>query len=142
MPDMEDVKDDVLSEAESAIEFLANVHAAEAWSTPTDQDLDDFGEVYIIADFGGEIAVNGDYYPDYDKIPPVPRGFVFTRRGGRVPTTEEEISLEHVIDLVARELGLREVVVGEILQEEYGELIYRSIDGETEFYVPKGKGDE
>ena len=135
--------EDITSEIENTIEFMANVQAAMAWSTPSDEEED--GAI-IVADFGGEIAVNGDWeglpgvkLPEPYKMD----GYRLSNRGGRVPTTEEEISMDFVIEAVARELKVNKDRVRRAARQAgyEGDYVYTSVGGETEVWVPEDVDD-
>lgn len=131
---------EVSSALESAVDDLANQRAAEAWSTPGNQMLDDLGaeedEVWIEAEFGDWIAVNGDLVLPGRPGKKKPGGYVLTDRGGRVPTTEEEVQVGFAVEKVARDLKISEDVVQAVAdQEGMGEYVYTSVSGDVDVWV-------
>jgi hypothetical protein len=131
---------DVTSALESAVDDLANQRAAEAWSTPGNQMLDDLGaeedEVWVEAEFGDWIAVNGDLVLPGRPGKKKPGGYVSTDRGGRVPTTEEEVQVGFAVEKVARDLKISEDVVQAVAdQEGMEEYVYTSVSGDVDVWV-------
>lgn len=56
--------------------------------------------------------------------------------GGRVPTSEEEVQMDHVISSVAKQLGISEARVKAVAKAEgYGEHAYWSSSGDTELWA-------
>jgi hypothetical protein len=142
--DIEELESDLSSAIDRMIEKLANASAAQSWSHTEEHD------VYIIADFDGEIAVNGELIINRP-IPPVPPGFVRTHDGGRIPTTEEEISLDHVVSGVLADpefekYGKEDLaeILNRVLEQKYPgkNLAYTSVSGETEVYRKKDSDEE
>ena len=132
-----DLYDDISSALESAIEELANMNAAEAWSTPPDDLVDRYGEVWIIAEFGGQYAVNGESVLDGEEIPREPEGYERTREGGDVPAVEGYAYIDTVVDVVARKHNFREEDVRAVAEKEgYEEEIPWGVSGNTEVWAP------
>ena len=119
---------------EETIGDTANAHAAEAWSTPTDEIMEEFGgDVIVVAQFGDRLAVNGDIVGE---LPPVPEGYRITRYGGDIPSIEEEVSVDHAINAVARETKSPIRTVQRVAESEgYGELVYVGVGGDSEVYA-------
>jgi hypothetical protein len=141
-PTADEIRDDVLRKAETVIENLANDNAASAWSTPSDDMIEEFGDVYVVANFGDSVAVNGEISMPGEAR--ALRGWEQTDRGGRVPSTEEEVEVETVADIVARDLSydmkrkIPKELVEDILRDEHGDRDHISwtVSGETEVYAP------
>lgn len=143
-PSTEDeIRDDVVKMAEGVIENMANDSAAGAWSTPHDDDIDQFGDVYVVAYFGDSVGVNGNLVLPGDVN--VPRGWEETDRGGRMPSEEEEIDLRSVAEVVAKDLSydmkreIQQDMVLKILKDEYSsnrDYGYTTVSGEVEIWAP------
>lgn len=125
-------KDDVLgysdirSALEEQVQTSADMSAAMAWSTVDDSTRDRLGRdgfdpdtVVGVAEFGDAVAIDGD--PTDKTLASVEAeleadDYEETDRGGRIPTTEEHVSPEHIIRHVAKEMGLDEDVVADAAQ--------------------------
>jgi hypothetical protein len=110
--------DDIRTALEEMIERMADQSSAAAWSTLGDQmkgDLEEAGfdsaSAVGVAEFGDAIAVNGDVS---DKTlasveSELERdGYELTDFGGRIPNDEAEVSTEHVVHAVTKELDRSE----------------------------------
>jgi len=143
--ELTDLGDEVRKALEEEIEYLANVDAAMAWSTPGD-DMEGYGkdveEVWIEAEFGDALAINGDPVIKGEQEPKMPKGFELSDQGGRIPTTEQEIPLETLVGSVAQRLGVSEDAVQEVADwVGYKQYVYASVSGDSDIYV-KRKGKE
>jgi hypothetical protein len=129
----ESFKDDVLgysdirSNLEKKVEEMADIGAAQTWSTIGDQHADDAARdgfdsdsLVGVASFGDAVAVNGDLESertesgveaDLEKD-----GYELTDLGGRVPTTEEHVSPDSAIRAVAHDMELPIETVKEAAQ--------------------------
>jgi hypothetical protein len=117
----EEFRDEVLGygEIKTALEEKVNEMADRTkrwpWSTPGDQMLSDVEAagfdpetVVSIAEFGEAVAVNGDSTDEAMNAVEAKLeadGYEYTNYGGRIPNSEAEVSAEHVVDAVARDLG-------------------------------------
>jgi hypothetical protein len=135
--ELADIRDDVLKAVNETIEAYANSHAAEAWSTQSDDEEQD--GVYIVATFGHFVAMNGDLVDEVH----IPAGYVRSGRGGRVPVAEEEVDLDAVFDRIRQgknfqhlHHSLLDEILEDILMREYEgrRLAYVSVSGDAEFY--------
>lgn len=128
---------------EPLVEEEANRKAAQAWSTPAEGE-----KQWVLAEFGDAIAVNGDLLGDDDTIPTAPADWEPSSQGGTVPTTEEEVSLEGIVRSLAKDLGLPKSVLQPVedalgrVARSASNLVYVSVSGETEIYVPPTKDEE
>ena len=133
-------REDIEKELERATDYLAEASAAQAWSTPGDMDVirwgGDLGEdIWMVATFGDHTAVNGDLIGEDESARP-PTGFIDTGVGGRIPTTEEEVWVDHIIDLVVLDNKGRvareevERVADEVFEK--GDVTYTSVGGDAE----------
>ncbi len=111
--------DDIRTAIEEMVERMANQSSAEGWSTLSDQQRDDLEEAgfdaesaVAVADFGDEVAVNGDIETsltlagvegDLES-----QGFELTDFGGQIPSDEAEVQTDHVVRAVAKNLGRSE----------------------------------
>jgi hypothetical protein len=105
---------DIRAAIEETVDRMADQDEAMAWSTPGDameSDVEaegfDPSTIVCIAEFGDAVAVNGDLTDE--TVLAIMRkleaeGYEETRYGGRVPSSEAEVSSEHVADAVAKEL--------------------------------------
>lgn len=134
--DMEELEGEVSQAMDRMLEKLANASAAQAWSNTDDHDM------FVIADFDGQIAVNGDLIINRP-VPDVPPGFTRTREGGRIPTTEEEVSVEHIErgvlndpELAKYPREILEQVVNKVAAQKYGRkgVTYTSVSGDSTVY--------
>lgn len=139
--DDEELRDELVKALSEKIQEMANMSAAMTWSTPTDDLPDRYEDPWFIADFDGQIAVNGDPVFGGD-VPSPPRGYVFYHGGGRVPCTEEQVSMEHALRAVKMVFHkyppeIVKALLEDIWEKEYeGEKeIYTSVSGETEIYA-------
>lgn len=140
----QELDDKIMDEMETQIERLANAQAAEAWSTPSDDMIDKFGEdVWVRADFGDATAVNGDLIRDDETAKP-PEGFDLTNEGGDIPTTEEHVELRFVRDAVASALGISDDRVDDATYKQYkGQFAVTSASGDSEIWArPKEEPEE
>ncbi len=150
-------EEDVLSLFDKAVDYLAEASAAQAWSTPGDMDLDTHGEeLLIVANFGDWWAANGDLVWADETNPGepgaygdvgIPSDFIVVSGGGRIPCTEEEISLDHVatrIRLIMEELPEQYALLGHtdadileiLLRKNNGkDLTYTSVSGDATYYA-------
>lgn len=106
--------DDIRSAVEETVQRFADQRNAEGWSTVGDQTLLDLekdgydpSDVVGVTDFGGEVAVNGDYTEESLHAVEAKlekEGYELTDYGGRIPTSETEVSAEHVVTTVAEEM--------------------------------------
>lgn len=106
--------DDIRSKIEEVVERMADQNEAMAWSTPGDamaSDVEDEGfdpeTIVSIAEFGDAVAVNGDITEETihaveGKLES--EGYEQTKYGGRIPSSESEVSAEHVVRAVADEM--------------------------------------
>lgn len=133
---------DVATQLEVEVESLANSQAAMAWSTPTDDLVDEFGgEVWIEAEFGDWVAVNGDPVLPGRPERKRPAGYVLTNRGGRIPAVEEEVQVDFALDAVAAALKIPVELVDEVAAREgYKDFAYVSVSGDADIYA-KAKED-
>ena len=116
---------DIVSVIEGEIETQANQYAAEAWSTPEDDDT------FIVAEFGDWGAVNGDL----EGVGSPPHGYVLTDEGGEIPVVEGYAYREAVVDAVARKLKVAHKHVDRIAHlMKLPEEIPVSVSGSTEIY--------
>lgn len=120
-----------------AIQDLADIQAAEAWSTPDDTTKEVFGEdVWVSACFGFRCAVNGDLV---DRLPNPPEGYEITRQGGGIPVTEEEVTVEYAVRRVSEVAKLPIELVQNVSElEGYEELTYVSASGESDVWARTG----
>lgn len=154
-------RDDIRKALDAKIDDMAESSAAGAWSTPGDQELDEYGDsLTIVARFGNEDAVQGDVLVDreWEKrlgLEPLehPRlwsevgtrgvedwleqnGYEIVPGGGRIPSDEQEVSVEHAIYSVADDLGVSEDAVQKVADaEKLGELAYTSVSGNATWWV-------
>jgi hypothetical protein len=129
--------DRVVSMLADAIQDLADIRAAEAWSTPDDTTKEEFGEdVWISACFGSRCAVNGDVV---DRLPNPPEGYEITSHGGSIPVVEEEVSVEYAVRSVSEAAKLPIDLVQKVAESEgYEELAYVSASGESDVWARTG----
>jgi hypothetical protein len=138
----EELDSEIYLKLEDKIESMANASAAQAWSTPNDEQIDKHGEVWIKAEFGDWVAINGDLVIDEKTNMNPPEGFEKTNEGGRIPTVEEEVSLEHAIDSVAKDMKLDFDRVERVAKKENKKNeVYTSVSGDAEIWA-KPKTDE
>ncbi len=145
IPEKEPKYYEILDSLEGAIQSLADSHAAEAWSTPTDEMIDQFGDdVYVMASFGDWVAVNGDLVGPDQPTPKPPEGYELTDYGGHIPEEEEEVEVEAAVRSVAQKMGIPQERVQKVADAEgYKELAYVSVSGEAEVWAkPRGKRPE
>jgi len=134
--DYEELEGDVSQAMDKMVEKLANASAAQAWSNNEDRDM------FVVADFDGQIGVNGDLIINRP-VPPVPEGFRRTNEGGRIPVVEEEVSVEFVVrgvlqdpEFAKYEKALLEQVVNKVAAQKYLRkgVTYTTVSGESEIY--------
>ncbi len=147
---------DIKTTLEEQAERLADVSAAEAWSTAGDQmmsDLEDDGydpkSIVVLAEFGDATAVNGDIT---DKTVAGVEGELESegyeyvdKAGGRVPSEEAFAHADSVIEATAEELNLSEDEVAECARalDWWQEEIPRGTSGHTYVWAKKsGTGIE
>jgi hypothetical protein len=109
---------DIRTAIEETVERMADQNEAMAWSTPGDamaSDVEAEGfdpdTIVSIAEFGDAVAVNGDLTDDtiHTVEGNLERdGYELTRYGGRIPSSEAEVSAEHVVRAVSKELDRTE----------------------------------
>lgn len=134
----EDLREEILSALEIELERQANMDAALAWSTPGDELIDRYGDVWVLADFDGHVAVNQELVGEDEDVPEPPEGYELSDEGGEIPTTEEAVALGAVVAEVARQTGAPRAEVERVAREEgYGEMVSVSVSGEAEVYVPE-----
>jgi hypothetical protein len=143
-------EDEIRRALDRSIEELANASAAGAWSTLGDVLEDRYGgDAIMVAEFGDAVGVNGDILEFYrgrarlrTRPPRIPRGYEQAQRGGRVPSTEEEVGLDHVVRSAQRTLGAHRI--SEARLEDiartlgYGDRngqIYTTVSGNTYLYA-------
>lgn len=127
-------------DASDALEAVANIQAAERWSSPDDR----YPDAWIVAEFGDALGVNGVLLNDDDKVPERPSDFVLTDHGGRVPTTEEIIDPRTIAKTVASSIGIPdgEQIIEEILRKKNPGGIAVSVGGETEVWMKEVADEE
>lgn len=141
---------DIKTALEEQAERLADVSAAEAWSTAGDQmmsDLEDDGydpkSIVVLAEFGDATAVNGDIT---DKTVAGVEGELESegyeyvdKAGGRVPSEEAFAHADSVIEATAEELDLSEDEVAECARalDWWQEEIPRGTSGRTYVWAKK-----
>jgi hypothetical protein len=153
-------RDDVLGygeireSVEGVVQRMADQSEAMAWSTPGDamaSDVEAQGfdpdTIVSIAEFGDAVAVNGDLTDEtlHTVEGNLERdGYDLTRYGGRVPSSEAEVSAEHVARAVAKELNRSEEDVekaAESLDWWQAEIPW-SASGDTSVWAKKMAGAE
>lgn len=137
---------------EEVVQEMADSSAAQTWSTPNDQLLDNLEDegydpdsVLIEAEFGDAVAQNGDLIshasgdmPGARKAIPEDLGLNDINKGGRIPSTEEEIDLQHAAKEIARRLKEDPTEVEKVLRDnEYGDQIYWGSSGDTTVWAKK-----
>jgi hypothetical protein len=138
----EELDSEIYLKLEDKIESMANASAAQSWSTPNDEQIDKHGEVWIKAEFGDWVAINGDLVIDEKTNTNPPEGFEKTDEGGRIPTVEEEVSLEHAVEAVAKDMKLDFDRVERVAKKENKKNeVYTSVSGDAEIWA-KPKTDE
>jgi transcription antitermination factor NusG len=139
----EELNEKIVSELETEIDKKANEQASEAWSNPEDDWIDEYGEVWVKAEFGDATAINGELVKDETRLRP-PEGFEETSKGGDIPTAEEIVELRFVIDVVVDKLNLTYERVEKVADKEYKrKLIAISVSGNAEIWAkPKGEENE
>lgn len=145
-PILEDLAADVKEESEKLLNEYANERAAESVSYVDHEDaVDKYGdEVFVKADFGDAVAVNGELVSGRRQNPP--RNYVLTDMGGRIPGgQEEELDRESLIWPIAAALTKKlhreiyEETVSEILHKLYPKnyVMWGSDNGHVEVYASK-----
>jgi hypothetical protein len=141
--DIDDLRNDLEKAVEETVQAHAEIRAAEAYSTPNDDESDD--GVIVVASFGDAEAQNGDLGPAR-----IPKGYVRIGRGGEIPVVEEEVDLGVVFDVIRQQdpflkypEHLIEALLEEIQQKNYKgkNFAYVSVSGEAEFYAPEKEED-
>ena len=149
---------DFLKEAEEILDDNANRDAASSYSTPSDRDIEKYGnDVFVVANFGDWYGSSGeDMSPS---LPRIPRGFVEVKGGGRVPDYEAEIEMESLLEdltyTMTKKIPKRfhkviEADIEEWSKEEYKDKntggvkrwVYWGASGDVTIYVPKKKAEE
>lgn len=130
----DELLDEIRSRLSDEVERIANLRAAEGWSSPDSVDVRDEGyddeSAVAIASFGSEVAVNTEALidPDWKRRLGIPstgepqlwsevgttalyqwlrkHGYELLDLGGEVPVVEEEVDLRHAVSRVARELNV------------------------------------
>lgn len=141
--DVATTRDEVLSRVEDVIQELADERAAAAWSTPTDNLMDQHpGLVIVEALFGNTLAVNGDVLEPQEAIDRPSSCRHLPREGGHVPSTEMEVDRNFVVRRLVSQMeeefpvDMSHHEVEELLEKEgYDELIYWSSSGDVDVYV-------
>lgn len=111
--------DDLRRKLEEEVERQADMSSATAWSTPSDQLLDDLADqgydpesVVVVAEFGDAVGVNGDIEQEKTYIGVMQaleaEGYEEVEGGGRIPSEEGYAYAEHVISAVSRATGFSE----------------------------------
>jgi hypothetical protein len=105
---------DIRNAIEEKVGEMADRDEAMAWSTPGDQMLSDVENdgfdpetVVSVSEFGEAVAVNGDLTDETISVVEAKLeadGYEHAN-GGSIPSSEAEVSADHVVDAVARELG-------------------------------------
>ncbi len=148
---------DITKALERAVDYLAEASAAQTYSTPSDSDPED---VIISAEFGDWLAINGDLvfekgkpghpggWGDVPNDQKIPKDYIGTNQGGRIPGVEEEVSIDHVIDAAAIALGVSrgkslsrskiEAVARDLFKGRRG-VTYTSVSGKSEYHIKRGK---
>jgi hypothetical protein len=149
----DEVVETILAAAREAITDLAEAQAAQAWSTVDDMTADEYDDVFIVAEFGYYLAVNGDLvFKDGDpqkgfggwKDIEIPKGFRETNKGGDIPGTEEEVQNDFIADWVIAHKkdfnldGVSDKKIEEVISKNLRPYEYTSVSGESTIYV-KGK---
>lgn len=146
LPDLDLLQEEVVPLAEKIMTQEADRRAAETWSTVHDDLQEAYGDdVWVMASFGDQTAVNGDLVGGPRKPP---RGWVRPENhGGRIyDGGEEEVEMEWLAEVISEQLGnklLRPVYPGtvlEILVREYGDkhyIVWSSSSGDSEVWVSK-----
>ena len=175
MPDfIEDYESEIVSAIREAADQMGNEDAAQSWSYVSDGEavalLEKYGpgEVLSIASFGDAVGVNGDLVIDgsgeqmrgYSGVDPyhIPAGFEDTERGGKVYSTETELSAQHVHDRALQNLkadglsnaaGALSVAIIIFMKQEFdikggdSPFMWGSDDGSAEtHYKPESEGWE
>jgi hypothetical protein len=139
----EELNEKIVDELETEIDKKANEQASEAWSNPEDDWIDEYGEVWVKAEFGDATAINGELIKDETRLRP-PEGFEETSKGGDIPTAEEIVELRFVIDVVVDKLNLTYERVEKVADKEYKrKMIAISVSGNAEIWAkPKGEENE
>jgi hypothetical protein len=130
--------------AEKMLGIMANERAAESQSyTDSEETAEEFGpDVYAIATFGDEVAVNGE--SGYQKVKP-PRRWKKLDRGGRIPggleaTFEKDELAKQLAEDLTWELkvSVDPTTVLRVLDKEYGKseyIAWTSDSGDSEIWV-------
>lgn len=139
----EELEDLVEKEARDILTVMANERAAESFSyVDQERGAETFGdEVLAVARFGDAVAVDGRLVTEGVNLP---RGWVETDLGGRVPGgEEEEIQKEWIIDPVVRavskklealaqiEPGLVERIIDKLFNPGKDWIMWSSDSGDT-----------
>lgn len=146
-----DVRDAILDASEKALDDLANASAAMTWSTPSDKDPED---IIIVAHFGDWWAKNGNLVwskgnigngPGGREDIEIPKNYISNEFGGKIPITEEEISIESISDWIKLRKddfdldGITNSEIDTVIAEKYGDhdVTYTSVSGESTHYEQK-----
>lgn len=142
----EEIEGGVKKKAESVAEKMADMRAAEAWSTPWDELVEEYGDVYAVATFGDATAVDGEIL--WEESPRPPAGYEEAPEGGAVPSDETYVDATELVRAVHETLAqenapykslpreLIEAVVEKHFEPRSGEISW-SVSGETEIWVPR-----
>lgn len=143
---LEDLKEEVREESEKLLNEMANERAAESYSYLDLQDATEkYGDkVFIKAEFGDAVAVNGELVSGRREKPP--RGYGLTDMGGHVQDGgEEELFKEDLVWGIANALTVKlrrpmyEETVSDILDELYPKdyIMWSSDSGHVEIWASK-----
>ncbi len=146
-PILEDLQTDVEEESEKLLNDMANERAAESYSyVDLEEAHDKYGdEVFIKAEFGDAVAVNGELaFGSRGQKPP--RNYELTDMGGHVPGgQEEELEKESLVWEIATALTKKlrrqiyEETVKELLDKIYPKsyIMWSSDSGHVEIWASK-----
>lgn len=150
---------DIRQALEEKVDEMANASAAQTWSTVDDSTVDkltregfDPDSIVGLADFNGALAINGELANTTEEktFENVSRnleleGYEETDRGGKIPTTEEEVDPDSVIRAVARDGGHDRETVAEAARgidwwpKDRHDMIYTSVSGWGSVWAQKDK---
>lgn len=144
-PILEDLEADVKEESEKLLGEMANESAAQSLSYVDDATSTEYdGEVFIKAEVGDAVGVNGDLVFGKKGRKP-PRNYELTNRGGHTGGEEAEIEKERLVDDISIALtkGLKRSIypeaVKQILDKLYKKdyIYWNSDSGHTEVWASK-----
>lgn len=143
---LEDLEEDVREESEKLLDEMANERAAESASYIDEENgHEKYGdEVFVKAEFGGAVAVNGEQRSSKYQKPP--RNYELTNLGGRWPSGEEaELDKEPLVETIAMTLTERlkrsiypetvKKVLDKLYPKDY--IMWTSGSGYTEVWASK-----